>query len=116
MRGGKRPPPGLAATRSLLVPGCKVAMLEARVRIGGRVWTEPWHNLAFDHGASFIHAKQINPWTRIAGRLGGAAGRGKQLQSGQKQSLVEPKRAADPLWAILPSPGRADDGGERHGQ
>jgi hypothetical protein len=25
------------------------------------------------------------------------------LQSGQKQSLVEPERAADPLWAILPS-------------
>jgi monoamine oxidase len=61
---------GLAATRSLLVAGCKVAMLEARDRIGGRIWTEPWHNLAFDHGASFIHAEQINPWTRIAARLG----------------------------------------------
>jgi monoamine oxidase len=61
---------GLAASRSLLAAGCKVAMLEARDRIGGRVWTEPWHNLAFDHGASFIHAEQINPWTRIAAHLG----------------------------------------------
>jgi monoamine oxidase len=61
---------GLAATRSLLEAGCKVVMLEARDRIGGRVWTEAWDNLAFDHGASFIHAEQINPWTRIAARLG----------------------------------------------
>lgn len=60
---------GLAATRSLLAAGCRVAMLEARGRVGGRVWTEPWHGLAFDHGASFIHAEQTNPWTTIARRL-----------------------------------------------
>jgi monoamine oxidase len=60
---------GLAATRSLLAAGCRVAMLEARNRIGGRVWTEPWHGLGFDHGASFIHAEQMNPWTTIARHL-----------------------------------------------
>jgi monoamine oxidase len=61
---------GLAAARSLLAAGCRVALLEARGRIGGRVWTEPCHGVAFDHGASFIHAEQINPWTTIAQRLG----------------------------------------------
>jgi monoamine oxidase len=60
---------GLAATRSLLAAGCRVALLEARDRIGGRAWTEPWRGLAFDHGASFIHAEQVNPWTTIARRL-----------------------------------------------
>jgi monoamine oxidase len=61
---------GLAATRSLLAAGCRVALLEARDRIGGRAWTETWYGLAFDHGASFIHAEQLNPWTTIARRLG----------------------------------------------
>lgn len=60
---------GLAATRSLLAAGCRVALIEARGRIGGRAWTEPWHGIPFDHGASFIHAEQSNPWTTIARRL-----------------------------------------------
>ncbi len=59
---------GLAATRSLLAAGCKVATLEARSRIGGRAWTEHGPT-PFDHGASFIHAEHINPWTVIARRL-----------------------------------------------
>jgi monoamine oxidase len=60
---------GLAASRALLAAGCRVALLEARDRIGGRTWTEPCHGVAFDHGASFIHAEQTNPWTTIARRL-----------------------------------------------
>jgi len=60
---------GLAATRTLLAAGCRVALLEARDRIGGRVCTELCHGMAFDHGASFIHAEQHNPWTTIARRL-----------------------------------------------
>ncbi len=61
---------GLAAARTLLAAGRSVLILEARERIGGRVWTEP--DLAghpFDHGASFIHAWPDNPWTSIARRL-----------------------------------------------
>ncbi len=60
---------GIAATRSLLARGRRVAVLEARDRIGGRVWSEPLHGTTFDHGASFIHAEQRNPWTTIARRL-----------------------------------------------
>ncbi len=61
---------GLAASRRLLAAGCRIATIEARGRIGGRIWTEPdCHGLPFDHGASFIHAEHINPWTTIARRL-----------------------------------------------
>jgi monoamine oxidase len=60
---------GLAAMRTLLATGCRAVALEARHRIGGRVWTDTGDGLPFDHGASFIHAEHINPWTMIAGRL-----------------------------------------------
>jgi monoamine oxidase len=61
---------GLAASRRLRAAGCRIATIEARDRIGGRVWTEPdCHGLPFDHGASFVHAEHINPWTTIARRL-----------------------------------------------
>jgi monoamine oxidase len=61
---------GLAALRSLLAAGCRAIALEARHRIGGRVWTDASHGPPFDQGASFIHAEHINPWTTIARRLG----------------------------------------------
>jgi monoamine oxidase len=60
---------GLAAARSLLSAGCRVATLEARERVGGRAWTERLFGLPFDHGASFVHAEHLNPWTQIARRL-----------------------------------------------
>ena len=60
---------GLAAMRTLLGAGCRAIALEARHRIGGRVWTDTDYGLPFDHGASFIHAEHINPWTTIARRL-----------------------------------------------
>jgi monoamine oxidase len=60
---------GLAAMRTLLAAGCRAMALEARHRIGGRVWTDTAYGSPFDHGASFIHAEHINPWTTIARRL-----------------------------------------------
>lgn len=62
---------GLAAARTLLAAGRSIAVLEARDRIGGRVWTEPdFFGHPIDHGASFIHAWPDNPWTAIARQLG----------------------------------------------
>lgn len=61
---------GLAAARTLLAAGRSVLVLEARERIGGRVWSEDLAGHPMDHGASFIHVWPDNPWTAIARRLG----------------------------------------------
>ena len=61
---------GLAAARTLLAAGRSVLVLEARDRIGGRVWTDELCGHPMDHGASFIHVWPDNPWTKIARRLG----------------------------------------------
>lgn len=81
---------GLAAARRLLAHGRRIAVLEARDRIGGRVWTEPeCHGLPFDHGASFIHAEDQNPWTTIANRLGFAT----EVDPRRRQLFVDGRRA-----------------------
>jgi monoamine oxidase len=48
---------GLAAAQSLNKAGKRVLVLEARHRIGGRVWTAyPWHDdLAVEWGTEFVH-------------------------------------------------------------
>ena len=61
---------GLAAARHLVDRGVGVAVLEARNRIGGRLWTSrawPW---PLDLGASWIHGVEGNPITALADRAG----------------------------------------------
>lgn len=58
---------GLSAARALEKKGIEVMIVEARDRIGGRVWTD--HSipgLALDMGASWIHGVNNNPISRIA--------------------------------------------------
>jgi monoamine oxidase len=52
---------GLAAAKKLNEAGCKVTVLEARNRIGGRTWTEHDLGIPFDIGASWIHGTIRNP-------------------------------------------------------
>ena len=62
---------GLGAARVLLASGQRIAILEARDRLGGRAWSETgFFGNSIDHGASFIHVEADNPWTSIARRLG----------------------------------------------
>ena len=62
---------GLAAARELQRNGANVVVLEARDRVGGRIWTSTkWQNLPFDMGATWIHGQRGNPLTQMADELG----------------------------------------------
>jgi monoamine oxidase len=58
---------GLAAARELVERGRSVLVIEARDRIGGRVWTNRmWPEAPIDLGASWIHGHEGNPLTNLA--------------------------------------------------
>lgn len=57
---------GLAAARRLHDEGYSVIVLEARDRIGGRIWTNNALGIPLDMGASWIEGIEGNPLTEIA--------------------------------------------------
>ncbi|MFG2859175.1 flavin monoamine oxidase family protein [Streptomyces sioyaensis] len=60
---------GLAAARYLADQGEDVVVLEARNRIGGRIWTsEKWAGVPLDLGASWIHGIDNNPIASLAAK------------------------------------------------
>lgn len=61
---------GLAAASQLQDEGYEVLVVEARDRIGGRVWTSKlWSHLPLDLGASWIHGVKRNPLTELADKV-----------------------------------------------
>jgi monoamine oxidase len=61
---------GLAAAKELKHQGFQVLVLEARDRIGGRVWTShQWEDMPLDLGASWIHGTSNNPITKLADQI-----------------------------------------------
>lgn len=57
---------GLACAQALTNAGIAVTVLEARARIGGRVWTDRTLGLPLDMGASWIHGTRGNPLSALA--------------------------------------------------
>ncbi len=61
---------GLAAARELHRQGHEVVVVEARERIGGRIWTSSkWTDIPLDFGATWIHGTQGNPLTDLAKQI-----------------------------------------------
>lgn len=61
---------GLAAARELKSRGLTVTVLEARDRIGGRVWTDRSLGVPIDMGASWCNGVDDNPIAALARELG----------------------------------------------
>lgn len=62
---------GLVAARAVVQAGLRCQVLEARDRVGGRIWTSTaWSGLPVDLGASWIHGSDGNPVLEEADRLG----------------------------------------------
>ena len=61
---------GLAAAQTLVEAGSEVVLIEARDRIGGRIWTSnAWSGIPVDMGASWIHGINNNPIYQIAEQI-----------------------------------------------
>lgn len=57
---------GLAAAATLQAGGAEVTVLEARNRLGGRVWTDTdWLGYPLENGAEFIHGDRAITWTWV---------------------------------------------------
>ncbi len=61
---------GLTAAKELMANGVSVLVLEARDRIGGRAFTETSMGVPWDHGCSWLHSSNINPWVAYAKKNG----------------------------------------------
>ncbi len=61
---------GLAAARRLADAGGRVIVLEARDRLGGRVWTTQFCGVPLDLGAGWVHGYERNPLSEHARRAG----------------------------------------------
>lgn len=57
---------GLSAARSLVDAGLRVRVIEARDRIGGRVYTDRGWGVPLEMGASWIHGAADNPLMELA--------------------------------------------------
>jgi polyamine oxidase len=96
---------GLAAARKLLEAGYRVTVLEARERIGGRIYTDDSLGAPIDLGAAWIHGSTKNPITELASEAGAfsVATDWDSLELYSDAGPVRPAsvKAADAAWSRL---------------
>ncbi len=73
---------GIAAARRCLALGLRVAVLEARDRVGGRAVTASFGGHPVDLGAHWLHAGRLNPLVRLG------LGRGEPLRRAPRGSHI----------------------------
>jgi monoamine oxidase len=56
---------GLVAARELRLAGYRCTVVEARERLGGRIWSRPLLGAARDAGATFVHWAQPHVWAEV---------------------------------------------------
>jgi monoamine oxidase len=92
---------GLAAAVHLQVQGFRVQVLEARERIGGRIWTSRDLGPATELGALWVRGVGGNPVIRVADHVGAARVRtdyrraARYAADGRPLTVVEGRRMAD---------------------
>jgi monoamine oxidase len=110
---------GLTAARLLAETGRRVAVLEARARIGGRILTERVHgargeSVAIELGAEFIHGLPADSWNLVhEANLGAQERAGAQVcfeadrlgPCGQHFSASFSILESLPAWLTMQSPG-----------
>jgi monoamine oxidase len=90
---------GLAAARTLTDKGLSVIVLEARNRIGGRMWTDSSLGTPLDLGASWIHGVKGNPITKLAKQFGA-----KTVRTDDENSIMfhaDGSEMTDAEWAEM---------------
>ena len=61
---------GLSAADYLIDNGKDILVLEARDRVGGRIWSRSWNGITIEEGANWIHTSNGNPLTKFAEKHG----------------------------------------------
>src|SRR5262245_46640872 len=87
---------GLSAARQLALAGLTVTILEARERLGGRIYTEPTKNGngPIELGAEFLHGKHPELW-----KMAHAAGMLVYETGGEHRHLRNGKLVRNPgVW------------------
>lgn len=81
---------GLACARSLAQSGFRVTVLEARHRVGGRVWTGRTFETRVDFGAAWVHGLDGNElWEWMESEMKAASGgRSVKVYRSNEQSLM----------------------------
>jgi monoamine oxidase len=88
---------GLAAGHTLQAAGCQVLVLEARQRIGGRIWTDTRYG-PVEFGAEFIHGHRAASWELVqqAGLPTSRWGRDRRFAIGGRMLTAD-----DPIGAAV---------------